>query len=88
VGLRRLGVGCGGGGDVPSGGDSGFARDHQAVVDRHPGDFAGALQIDGDEAAAGRAGGRGLGHFRLGVLQLLLHRLGLLHEGVEVFHGF
>ena len=64
-----------------------FAGFHQAVVDDDAGDLAGTLQAHGDKTAAGRALGRGVRHPGLGVLQLLLHGLGLLHEFVEVFHG-
>ena len=66
--------------------DLALARDQQTVVDGHGGDLAGPFQGDGHEPAAGGAGGGGFSHFRLGILQLLLHRLGLLHEGVEI-HG-
>src|SRR6478672_9708563 len=87
VDLVQLPLGVGVGGDDEVSEDLSLAGYQQAVVDDHRGDVAGPLERDGDQAAARGPGRGGFSHFRLGVLQLLLHRLGLLHEGVEVFHG-
>ncbi|MNN47400.1 hypothetical protein D3C81_1618180 [compost metagenome] len=75
------------GGDDQVGQDFTLARRHQAVVDLDRSDLSGAFQGDRDKAAARGALGGGFGHLGLGVLQLLLHGLGLLHQGVEVFHS-
>ena len=64
-----------------------LARGQQAVVDPDRGDLAGALQGYAHQTAAGASLGGGFGHPGLGVLQLLLHRLRLLHQLGQIFHA-
>ena len=49
-----------------------------------PDQLADAVDGDRDRAAADRALDRGLGELGLGVLEALLHLLGLLEQGVHV----